>query len=685
MKHHITNKNKNKYKKSRSKRISKSRSKRIKRIKTRKVKKLELKDNFYYYVNNNWFLNTFISKADSDKTQFTILQKKVNNELHKCITHYIFKENNYVAKQCKNLYSALTNWNDHLVENQIYLFIKQITDFRKSPLNLYPFLKWTIYNGLISPIDFGIITDIKKSRKQIAAVAENGFSFTVKEMYFKKDKDHVKTRENYVKFIQAVFNLFFGENNQYSAADVFEIELDLATKMYTITDYEDLNKTYNKYTNKEAKRLCNFDLDLFLKEFDMTNVHYINFINPEYIKHAMTLMKKENGNGWTSIKWNSYWIFKLLVSSSIYHSKLHKFFFDFFTYKLKGIDKEDPRSMIATYGISNMMNSTVSKMYIQHYKNTKEIEFAYDLVSRLIKVFKERLTKNTWLSQSTKEHALNKINKLVYAIGYKDKFPEDPDCDFLKDDAFGNNVKYVNWVFNKYKRDVNKLIINNSYWFKPEEMNVFDVNAFYSNPKNEFILPNALLQPPFLDLSKKISYNLAYVGFVIAHEIIHGFDVHGSSFNEKGEISFTEGRMGWWTKEDIDNYKILQNDVNEHYTALALKDGIKINAELTLNENIADISAMNLVENALETYLFEKNIFGKEQDEYFKDLYYNYAKQWRSIIRPQQIINRLLTDQHSLAKYRVNCVLMRSKRFNTIFNIHQKDGMFFSEKIKEIW
>ena len=93
----------------------------------------------------------------------------------------------------------------------------------------------------------------------------------------------------------------------------------------------------------------------------MTNVHYINFINPEYIKHAMTLMKKENGNGWTSIKWNSYWIFKLLVSSSIYHSKLHKFFFDFFTYKLKGIDKEDPRSMIATYNISNMMNSSQLK------------------------------------------------------------------------------------------------------------------------------------------------------------------------------------------------------------------------------------------------------------------------------------------------------------------------------------
>ena len=123
----------------------------------------------------------------------------------------------------------------------------------------------------------------------------------------------------------------------------------------------------------------------------------------------------------------------------------------------------------------------------------------------------------------------------------------------------------------------------------------------------------------------------------------------------------------------------------DHYRALAKQDGIEINAILTLNENIADISAMNLVEDALESYLFEQNIFGQKQDEYFKDLYYNYARQWRNIIRQKQLKNRLLSDQHSLSKYRVNCVLMRSKRFNTIFNITQKDGMFFSEKIKEIW
>jgi putative endopeptidase len=666
MKHHKTNKNKTKRKNGR---------------KSRKSRKKEpiLKDNFYYYVNNDWFSSTFISKHDADKSNFTIVQKKINNELKKCVTEYIFKENNKRAIQCKNLYKALSNWNDPLVETQIYLFIKQINDFRMDDKNLYPFLKWSIYNGLITPIDFGIVSDFKKSRRLIATIGESGFSFTTRDMYLNKRKDYVKTREYYIKFIQATFDLFFGNNNTYSAEDVLDIELELATKMYTITDYEDLHKIYNSYTNKEAKRHCNFDIYLFLKEFGMTNVHHINFINPEYTKHALTIMKNKT-DGWTSIKWNSYWIFKLLVSASAYHSKLYDFFFDYFMRKLKGISKKEPPQLIASLTVSKMMNATVSKMYLKHYKNEKQIEYANQMVSRLIKVFKERLTKNAWLSQPTKELSLKKIDKLIYVIGYKDNYPEDPDCDFLEDDAFVNNMKYVNWIFNKMKKDVNKPIINNSYWFKEEEMNVYDVNAFYSNSRNEFILPNAILQKPFLDISKNISYNFAYIGFIIAHEIIHGFDANGSSFDENGVLS-----MNWWSKEDIQNYKILQEDVMDHYKALAKQDGIEINPVLTLNENIADISAMNLIEDALESYLFEQNIFGEKQNEYFKDLYYNYARQWRSILRQKQLRNRLILDQHSLSKYRVNCVLMRSKRFNTIFNITQKDGMFFSEKIKEIW
>jgi putative endopeptidase len=212
-----------------------------------------------------------------------------------------------------------------------------------------------------------------------------------------------------------------------------------------------------------------------------------------------------------------------------------------------------------------------------------------------------------------------------------------------------------------------------------DEMNVFTVNAYYNNTKNEIILPNAILQKPFIDITKPLSHNLGFIGFIIGHELVHGFDSQGALYDEKGLLRY------WWTKEDQLRYSLLQKDVIEHYEALAKKDGHKLDGKLTLDENIADISALNIIEDTLETYLTEQNIFGEKQTEFFKDLYYNYAKQWRTIIKPKQMKLMLMTDQHSLAKYRVNCVLMRSKRFNRIFNIHNGDDMFYSVNVPEIW
>jgi predicted metalloendopeptidase len=106
---------------------------------------------------------------------------------------------------------------------------------------------------------------------------------------------------------------------------------------------------------------------------------------------------------------------------------------------------------------------------------------------------------------------------------------------------------------------------------------------------------------------------------------------------------------------------------------------------LTLDENIADISALHIIEDTLESYLIENNIFGENQNTYFKELYYNFARQWRTLVKPKQIKTLLLLDQHSLSKYRVNCVLMRSKKFAQVFNISHSDGMYYDRKLNEIW
>ena len=182
-----------------------------------------------------------------------------------------------------------------------------------------------------------------------------------------------------------------------------------------------------------------------------------------------------------------------------------------------------------------------------------------------------------------------------------------------------------------------------------------------------------------VDLSKDITYNLAHIGFAIAHEMIHAFDIDGSKFDHNGELHF------WWTDGDIHKYKKIQENVIEQYQNVAKQDGITIDAQLTLNENIADISALHIVEDTLEEYLNQKQIYGAQQYKYFKKLYTYFAQQWRSLMTSDKEKTMLMIDEHSLARYRVNCVLMRSKRFQEIYNITRNDGMYYNLDMNTIW
>ena len=193
------------------------------------------------------------------------------------------------------------------------------------------------------------------------------------------------------------------------------------------------------------------------------------------------------------------------------------------------------------------------------------------------------------------------------------------------------------------------------------------------------IIPNAILQEPYVCLHKSMAYNLASIGFVISHEMIHGFDRLGCQFDANGEMH------NWWNKEDMANYKKLQNEIIDQYETMSNRDNVKIDGKLTLSENIADTSALQIVEDVLEEYLMDQNIFGLEQDKHFKELYYNYAKQWRTLMNIHRMKRQTSSDGHSLSNYRVNCVLIRSERFRRIFNIQPGDGMHYNKDMNVIW
>lgn len=655
--------------------MTKSSKKHYKSKKNTTRKKKHIND-YYLHVNNSWIAQNKLTSLDSasQKNIFVSLKRKVTHQLLDVLKNHVIKGTSPNEKRCNALFSSMTHWNDELVSKHFYLFLKEINDYRKNSdeKNLHRFLAWSIKNGVITPIDFGIINDIKKPDRYIAAISENGFGFNNKEAYFGKEKE---LRNAYKKLIHEAFVLFFGESNCYSAEDAFDVEMKLAKYMYSLEENASPIKTYNKMTPKNVEKHCKLDCVFLLKEINMENVKHINIINPKYVKHAMTLMKKD----WTGQTWNSYWTFKLLVYFSRFHSKLHQHFSSFLM-SVNGETKPETVEEIAMKRICEIMHSTMSKKYVELYKNPKEIKFATGLTQKLIHAFHKRLLENNWMETNTKKMALLKLEKMITAIGYRHKYPEDPDCDFVENDDFGNNLKYLVWLLQKFRREVNRKIIDNQYWLKTEEMNVYDVNAYYNNVENEIILPNALLQKPFVDLEKGFVYNLARIGFATAHEMIHAFDVNGSLFDEKGGLNY------WWSSRDVEKYKDIQDNVIEQYETLASKDGVQIDGQMTLSENIADISGLAIIEDVLKNELDKKGVNDdEEQKTYFKELYRNFASQWRTVETSSKEKFLIEFDPHSLSKYRVNCVLMRSNMFKYVYGIQENDKMYHEKYFSQIW
>ena len=212
-----------------------------------------------------------------------------------------------------------------------------------------------------------------------------------------------------------------------------------------------------------------------------------------------------------------------------------------------------------------------------------------------------------------------------------------------------------------------------------EDQNVYDVNAYYNSLENELVFPNAILQPPFVDVEKDFAYNLASIGATIGHEMLHAFDDDGYYYDENGVYI----ENGWWRENDKKMYEVKQKKIVKQYEDAAKLDKLKIDGSLTLSENIADVGGFLLAEAVLIDYLNEKEIYGERQDKYLKEFYTSYARNWRSNKSIQVFKKSLREDEHSHSKYRVNCVLSNSKNFQRVFDIKPGDKMYFEPE--DIW
>jgi len=290
------------------------------------------------------------------------------------------------------------------------------------------------------------------------------------------------------------------------------------------------------------------------------------------------------------------------------------------------------------------------------------------LVDNLMLAYESSIHDLTWMTPETKERALEKLSKITTKIGYTEKWRDYSALEVQADDLVGNLLRSAEV---EYRRMIDKLgqPVDRTEWYMTPQT----VNAYYNASANEIVFPAAILQPPFFDLEADDAVNYGSIGAVIGHEISHAFDDQGSKYDGDGNLN------DWWTDKDRAAFKQLTNRLVAQYSRYSPLEGKNVNGELTLGENIADLSGMSIAYKAYLLSLSGKPALVLEEWTGAQRFFLGWCQSWRRKYRDAEMVNRLLTDPHAPAKYRGNGPLMNFDPFYEAFDLKPGDGLFREE------
>ncbi len=297
------------------------------------------------------------------------------------------------------------------------------------------------------------------------------------------------------------------------------------------------------------------------------------------------------------------------------------------------------------------------------------------MIENLIKAYEVSINELEWMSDETRQQALDKLSKFRPMVGYPDKWIDYTNLEVVEGDLIANIRNSARFAYNRELDKLDKPVDKTEWHMTPQT-----VNAYYNPVWNEIVFPAAILQPPFFNVEADDAVNYGGIGAGIGHEIGHGFDDAGSRFDGDGVL------RNWWTDEDRAAFDERKNALAAQYDGYEVIDGLTINGQFTSGENIGDLGGLSIAYKAYRMSLEGEEapvIDGFTGDQRF---FLGWAQVWRAKARPEETKLRLTSDPHSPAKFRTNGAAVNVPEFYTAFDVQEGDGMYLSpEERVRIW
>jgi putative endopeptidase len=647
-------------------------------------------DNFYDYINYIWLKNITLKQQQKYIVQvdnFRLTQDKVYKQLHDIILDYIKTHDNKLSKNLHNFYTSVIDLNSKVYSRKLAKESEIIIENMIQDNNPWKMLAFFNKDEMISfgaPFVWSVNPDDKNSKINRCYISPHQFTLLDLNVYFDDGTD-VEYKTNYIRkykqFCRKVFDTTLGENN-YNTDDIFDVEVEIFNALGCIGVTSKEEKMYNKVYADEALKKYGFDWKEFTTQlgYETTPAFFITS-TLNYLKCGSELLLQN----WNTPKWKTYWLWLLLGRLIRITKGWENLTYDFHGDFERGQEALNVSNAVSsTLYMSLPFNTFLTNEYVEKYEEPKSVQYVKILCEDLKIKFSRILKENTWLAPSTKRYALKKLDNFKFIYGKPEDLRDDPDLDYT-DILYDNLIKIMYWRTKKFIELEGKPIIDipmmdwSHYPVKMTGSQAYIVNASYTPSKNSIYINLGYIQKPFVDLRERgIEYNLAHIGFTIAHEMSHALDDMGSKYGYDGNLH------DWWTDADKRKYKAIQKDVIKQYEVFAKRDGIDFDASIGVGEDLADISGLHICNGYLRDFQDKNTDLIIIRQLSFKAFYAYFAFQQRQLIKKKALSAQLKTNPHPLDKYRCNVPLSRSETFRGVYDVKKGDGMWWHNH-NQIW
>ncbi len=629
------------------------------------------KADFYNFVNGSWMKNTAIPDDQVRWGGFGVLRKSTDQDVLG-ILDKADKGGTYAAGTDQAKAIAIFNTKlDTVARNKAGISpIQPTLDKIAAVKTADEFIALMTQNvTTVSQPFIGVAAFSNPSNSAInsAYLTPGGLGLPDRDYYTNTDEKSIEIRGQYVDHITRMLQ-FLGDDAASARAQaetILAFETKLAEPRLDKVQSRDFRNFNNPRTMSQLQEMAPAiqwkkaisDIGVE-KELDTIIV-----MQPKYMAVVEDIMAKGDVATWKTIaRWSTF-----SGATGALTTEIEKANWDFYSKTLSGAKKQRPADERALGTVNGTVGEALGKLYVDEMFPPEAKEKAETMIANVIAAYQDRISNLDWMSEETKVKAIEKLDKFTVKIGYPDSWEDYSTMEVSADKSYYDNITAVGeWGFKKNLSEINEPVDRTEWGMSPQT-----VNAYFNPFNNEIVFPAAILQPPFYDYKADDAVNYGGIGAVIGHEISHAFDDSGARFDGDGNL------VNWWTEEDLKQFSERGKALADQYSAIEVLEGVNVNGEFTLGENIGDLGGVLAAYDGLQRH-YKENGRPEDVDGFTAEqrFFMSWATVWRTLQRDESLRTQVKTDPHTPGRWRATEPLKNVDAFYKAFDIKEGDPMY---------